>query len=287
MHFTYDGESFDKETLKQGDLLTKTPELNAILEQYHNYFSKDQYTHFLVLTQTCDLVFRKGDYKARYITLAAVRPLKDAIEKQLAGVENARTPDGRVYYSDKHKEKLTEFLRKHHNNNDPYHFFLKAAPDHGLTHDSCAFLQLSVPIKTIDHYKTCCAAKCLQLKEGFRAKLGFLVGDLYSRVGTEDYVPGALPEAALFDRYLGETLSKYVNMVPGKKFSKFQQYAKEGKTFDEIDARITEEVKQSREQKLNSLVTLVKTVIAVTPEQESQLKNSFAQNPTLRSYIEK
>lgn len=288
MHFTYDGESFDKTILKQGDLLTKTPELNAILEKYHNYFSKDQYTHFLVLTQTCDLILRKGgDYKARYITLAAVRPLEDAIEKQLAGAEGAQTPDGRVYFSDRHREKLTEFLRKLHNNNDPHHFFLKAAPDHGLTNDSCSFLQLSVPIKTIDHYKTCCAAKCLQLNEGFRAKLGFLVGDLYSRVGTEDYVPGALPDSVTFDKYLIDTLSKYVNMVPGKKFSKFQQYAKEGKTFEEIDAKVTEEIKQSREQKLNSLVKLVKTVVTVTPEQESQLKNSLAQNATLKSYIEK
>jgi len=33
----------------------------------------------------------------------------------------------------------------------------------------------------------------MQKGSSFRAKLGWMVGNLYSRVGTEDYVPGALP----------------------------------------------------------------------------------------------
>ena len=76
-------------------------------------------------------------------------------------------------------------------------------------------------------------------------------------------------------------------MVPGKRFSKFQRYAKEGKSFVEIDAKITEENKQSRESKLRSLVNLVKTVVPVAPDQETQLENSFAQNAVLRDYLEK
>lgn len=286
MHFTY-GEGCDKSTLKQGDILKKTPELKSVLTEYHSYFSKDQYTHFLVLTQTCDLVPRKGDYKARYITIAAIRPLKDAIAKQLIGLQTAQIQNGGIYYSDSNRQKLIEFLRKLHNNNDSDHFFLKASADNELTNDSCAFLQLSVPIKTKDHFKTCCEAKCLELKDGFRAKLGFLVGDLYSRVGTEDYVPTAIPDVRAFDKYLEETLSMYVQMVPGAMFSKFQEHAQAGFTFADIQQKIVEEKKQSKENRLNGIVGLIKKVVEVSPEQETMLRNAFAQDPTLKSYIEK
>lgn len=286
MHFTY-GEGCDKNALKQGDVLKKTPALNKVLMEYHSYFSKDQYTHFLVLTQTCDLVPRKGEYKARYITIAAVRPLKDAIDKQLIGLQTAQVKDGDLFYSDSNRQRLIEFLRKLHNNNDSDHFFLKAAPEHGLTNDSCAFLQLSVPIKTTEHYKTCSEAKCLELKDGFRAKLGFLVGDLYSRVGTEDYVPTAIPDFRTFDRYLDETLKGYVKMVPGAIFPKFQKYTQDGLTFKEIESKIVEEQKQSKESRLNGIVSLIKKVAPLSAEQETMLRNTFAQDPTLKSYIEK
>lgn len=286
MHFTY-GEVCDNNTLKQGDILKKTPELNNVLEEYHSYFSKDQYTHFLVLTQTCDLVLRKGDYKARYITIAAIRSLKDTIAKQLVGLQTAQVQSADLYYSDSHRQKLIEFLRKLHNNNDTDHFFLKASPKHGLTNDSCAFLQLSVPIKTLEHYKTCCEAKCLELKDGFRAKLGYLVGDLYSRVGTDDYMPTAIPDLPAFDAHLENTLSAYVKMVPGVKFSKFQQYAQAGLALEDINRKIVEENKQSKDNRLNGIVRLIKKVVEVSPEQEAMLRNSFAQDPTLKSFIEK
>lgn len=287
MHFTY-GDVCDKNTLKQGDILKKTPELNNVLAEYHSYFSKDQYTHFLVLTQTCDLVLRKGGYKARYLTIAAIRSLKDTIDKQLIGLPTAQVHgDDLYYYSDSNRQKLMDFLRKLHNNNDSDHFFLKASPADGLTADSCAFLQLSVPIKTMDHYKTCGEAKCLELTDGFRAKLGFLVGDLYSRVGTQDYVPGAISSADSFESYLTNTLSTYVQMVPGDKFSKFQQYAKEGLALKDIDQKIIEGKKESKERRLNGIVKLINKVVKVSPEQEAGLRNTFAQDPTLKNFIEK
>ena len=45
--------------------------------------------------------------------------------------------------------------------------------DHGTTSDSC--------------YDACLEARVLALSEEFRAKLGWLVGHIYSRVGTQDW----------------------------------------------------------------------------------------------------
>ena len=39
------------------------------------------------------------------------------------------------------------------------------------------------------HYETLFSARALQLTDSFQHKLGYLVGNLYSRIGTEDWVP--------------------------------------------------------------------------------------------------
>jgi hypothetical protein len=56
-----------------------------------------------------------------------------------------------------------------------------------LPGDCCAILNLSIAIKTPEHYDKCLEAKILELESSFQAKLGWLVGQLYSRVGTQDW----------------------------------------------------------------------------------------------------
>ena len=70
-HFTYEPP---KDDLRQGDLLEKTEALEELLEEVHPYYLKDTYTHFLIITQSCDLVRRNGNPpKSRYVTIAGVR----------------------------------------------------------------------------------------------------------------------------------------------------------------------------------------------------------------------
>lgn len=73
------------DALYQGDVLTKSPELAAALTQAHSYYAEaPDYTHFMVLTQSCDLVRRgRQPPRARYITLAAGRPLCVYITRML------------------------------------------------------------------------------------------------------------------------------------------------------------------------------------------------------------
>ena len=72
IHFTYKQEA-DFASLCQGDVLAVTEELKSILEEVHPYFLNEQYKYFMVLSQSCDLVRRKGKAcKTPYITLAAI-----------------------------------------------------------------------------------------------------------------------------------------------------------------------------------------------------------------------
>lgn len=189
-HFTY-SESSDPQSLQQGDVLRKDDGILQILQDVHPHYLKPDYEYFIVLTQSCDLECRKGydPCKARYITLAAVRPLDLVIEREIDRLQ--QDPFLRVAGVCKRSSRTTlrDFLVRLHNNNEPRYFFLYEAADYGLPRSVCAFLHLSIAITSRDHYHTCLDSRILSLTEVFRAKLGWMVGNLYARVGTDDWVP--------------------------------------------------------------------------------------------------
>jgi hypothetical protein len=191
-HFTYRGAD-PEDDLLQGDLLDKTPELSEQLARIHpHYNEKTDYTHFLVLTQSCDLVRRDGregrTCKAKYISIAAVRPLVVTLEREIARYQDEFTRPAGVCDS-KSRQRVYEFLERLLNNNEGEYFYLEPEPAMGLVQASCAFLRLSVAFRAEEHYERLHAARRLSLDEVFQAKLGWLVGNMYSRVGTDDWVP--------------------------------------------------------------------------------------------------
>jgi len=88
--------------------------------------------------------------------------------------------------SEKGKDALLLFTDRLLDNNEPGYFYLHEDVSLGLSGHNCAFLALSVALRTC-HYDLCFRAKVAQLKEPFQAKLGWLTGNMYSRVGTEEW----------------------------------------------------------------------------------------------------
>ena len=188
------------QSLCQGDVLKKTPEVAELLRVVHPHYLGDTYTHFQVVTRTCDLVRRKRqEPKARYITLAAVRPFHLAVERELAkhqdkfGRAGAMAPKGV-------RGRLHGFIRSVMNNDRSDYFFLPADAAAGIVEDSAAFLPLTIAIRRKEHYEKCLKARVLSLREIFQAKLGSLLGEHYSRVGTPDYVGEAITPSECKDK---------------------------------------------------------------------------------------
>ena len=184
-HFTY--ENPDKDLLCQGDVLKRTPRLQSVLAECHSYYADHRsYRHFLVLTQSCDL-YRREDSPpaARYITLAAVRPVKDAI-LQAARSHQVWWQEPEKVLGSRAFDQMTLFLESLFNNNVPNYFYVHEDISLGISDPHCAFLALSIPLK-IEHYDLCLEAKIAQIKEPFQAKLGWLLGNMYNRVGTEEW----------------------------------------------------------------------------------------------------
>jgi hypothetical protein len=176
----------DKSNLRQGDLLLKDSSVVEMLDQAHSYYAEAaDYTHFMVLTQSCDLVKRPKKPKASYITLAAVRPFTRILEKQLVAYR-FKELGLEVEVCDKSKEVAAQqFLERMLHNTEPGFFFLRKGSHRALTEDLCVFLALSVALR-VEHYDVCLNAKIAQLQDIFAAKVGWATGNLYSRVGTPD-----------------------------------------------------------------------------------------------------
>lgn len=188
-HFTYKSiEDTDKESLCQGDVLELTDELKCALSKIHPYFNNGNYPYFIVITQSCDLVKRDGkNCKSPYITLAAVRTLDDFYKKELKRNNDYLCVSKISLLSSKKENKYYQLTERLYNNTEPDYFFLFKDEEHSLNDSMVAYLKVSIALKSELHYESCLKAKILELTDEYKAKLGWLVGNIYSRVGTTDW----------------------------------------------------------------------------------------------------
>jgi len=177
--------------LCQGDILEPGEALQPVLEEVHPHFLDSKYTFFLILTQSCDLVRRQDVCKSQYINLAVVRPLEDILltllDKSCEKLR-LRTPSPRGFYTAKSKYQARALLKRILNQNEEAMglFYLHPDTTAKIAEYSVALLQVGIALRAKEHYRTCLAARCGRLTPMFRDRLGWLVGNLYSRVATED-----------------------------------------------------------------------------------------------------
>ncbi|MBS0165520.1 MAG: hypothetical protein JSR29_05545 [Nitrospira sp.] len=274
--------------LQQGDILAKTPELISVIEQVHPYYKNSTYTHFIVLTQSCDLVRRDGtNPKSHYLTLAAIRPLTIVIERELQKYQSDLARKAMVC-KDSLRERLNHFVEQLLNNNSGEFFYLHPQPDLGFSEPSCAFLRLSVSIKSSMHYQTCYNARLLSLDQIFQSKLGWLVGNMYSRVGTDDWVPKEATEAQ-FSQKVKDVLEGHCDFVDAKKLKAAENLSTPElleKTKHELREFIQNtKVPQRREEILRAVEEVVTGMGKIaTPDEAKQLKLRLSNHPKFKEF---
>lgn len=196
MHWTY-RRAPKRSDLEQGDILLPTPELRTVFREVHRHFDDPKYLGFVVTSQTCDLV-RRGKSKAcetPYISVAVIRPLNQVI---LDLIDQVCSPIGPGIYRDSERARAKELLYRVFNQNEWKLGIFYLHPDADLTvrgeevgpsgfgDNAVCLLRVSVALRRV-HYKVLCAARCGRLKPEFSNKLGWMVGNLYSRVATPDW----------------------------------------------------------------------------------------------------
>ena len=199
---------------------------------HQHYATNPAYTHFLVLTQSCDLAVRQGQkFRAPYVTICAAKPLSAYLDKKLAQVFAERDPI-RVGRSAMYKSAESVIKRLISNTSDEV-FFLDALVAPSVNEPLCAFLQLSIALKA-EHYDALLRAKQAEMTDIFSAKIGWMTGNLYSRVGTPDLYETNPAIAEAYERQLVESLlERDTEWLDNRQIS---QYRKEYKTSFEAKA---------------------------------------------------
>jgi hypothetical protein len=191
VHFTY-GRFGDEDDIAQGDILQSTQELRRVFEEVHPHFLHEKYAGFLVLTQTCDLVRRDaGRCKSRYINLAVIRPLQQILRVLFERVCTPVKVAGRVVpglFVRDERSKADQLLDRIFNQNEQALGLFYLHPDVGvrIPVPSVALLQVSIAVRAEEHYQTLVESRTGRLRPEFQSKLGWLIGNLFARVATED-----------------------------------------------------------------------------------------------------
>jgi len=184
-HFVYD--DVDTTQIRQGDVLKRTDALEDLLKSFHPHYAENaEYKFFSVLTQSCDLVRRGGKPpKAPYITIAAARTLEDTLLREAAKTQDDWQKEEKVIGSREYN-RLLMFVQRLLDNNEPGYFYLHVDQSVGIHRSCCVVLPLSVSVR-VQHYDLLLESKIAQIKDSFQAKMGWLLGNMYGRVGTTEW----------------------------------------------------------------------------------------------------
>lgn len=265
MHFTYDTPN--RTTLAQGDIIRRTSKVDELLQEVHpHYHRAADYKYLSILTQSCDLVKSAERRPTRYISLAAVRPLDSVLRREVESLQYDEVERKLGFCNQARQEKLVQFMQRLLNNNEPRYFYYHREPNHSFDDDCCAFLQLSVAVKAELHYDTLLEAKLLQLKEAFQHKLGNLVGTMYSRVGTEDWLPHqcnrerweALTRQPLQDEKLVLWLERDIHDKVLRELKKLPEESWTDEQFEMAVTKFSKDKEQRRREMLETIAASLK-----------------------------
>lgn len=287
-HFTYVTSS---QSLCQGDVIEKNEEIKQIMADVHPHYVKDDYRYFIVLTQSCDLVQRKQNAtcKSPYITLAAVRPLDVFLKKEFLQFQQNAFEQTASIINKNSKYKCSQIVEKLLNNNLPDYFYLHEDSSLGFSESCVAFLKLSISIKSSLHYEKCFKAKCLELSDDFKAKLGWNVGQMYSRVGTKDWIPTVVSNKRLFEEAVDSILNLHYKWIDDNKINQYiknkYQYDNEEDIIRTIESLKCEDVKEIIAKRIFDLAK--EGNLLSDEEIISKLISRIISDPVISNYIKK
>jgi hypothetical protein len=178
--------------LCQGDVVKVQGELLEIFQKFypaldHRADRNDQFA--LILTQSCDLVRRRGSESkpsCNHINVCIVRTLSSHIKREVKtlnkqGLEwNNHQVLPKLAF-DGLKDRLAKLIN---NSESKEHFFLPKCEC--FPEDMLAILPLSFSFRASEHYKKFIENRVVSLKPEFCAKIGMLISRYYGRVATMD-----------------------------------------------------------------------------------------------------
>ncbi len=276
VHWTYRQEM--PKVLSQGDVLSVSKVKEEVGESFSAVHPNLFDAPFLLLcTQSCDI----ANNKARVLSLAPCTPIEDWLFDHIAGPLNdspKRTMAEFGYASTKAREKAYEWLRRLINNDQPDLFFLFEDPAIGLQESVAADLRKKTYLALGDKDKllTCRVAS---LNDEFRARLAWMLGEMYARVGTRDWPK---PELKSMTESL---LSNNFKFLTPREYDGIEKAVEQGKV------RCADDIKALKEQRKipsdaevarNRAQEALLAVESLTPDQRKECVTVLSNSNLLR-----
>lgn len=255
-HWTY-ADLQESSDLQQGDILSPSLELRSVFNEVHPHFSDNKYLAFMIITQSCDLVRRDGECSAKYINVAVVRSLSQVLPSL---IETVCPSLSSLVYSEDHRNRVCDLMARIFNQNEQKHglFYLYPDGDIGIGEGAVAFLRVSVAFRH-QHYELMRKSRSGRLQEPFAHKLGWLVGNLYSRVGTQDWDKKQLKD--LVDEYIGDGndlgirwIDRYIARQLEKEIERDAALTRE-----EVLDRASKGIKRPKDLGIDRIVAMIKS----------------------------
>jgi len=294
-HWTYRHVA-DKEELAQGDIIQPNAEIRGILGEAHKHFCDPKYSAFIVITQTCDLVRRDGEpCKSRYINIAVVRQLEDVLlsllDTECVRVKIANEILRGVYHENSlstAERLLTRILNQ--NEHGLGLFYLHPDADIGIAVPSVALLQVNIALRKT-HYDILLRNRSGGLNSAFQSRLGWIVGNLYSRVATPDWPEEKRSEIIKdiltpSDPVEGSPIWIHKDIVAEAKKNKVQVLAR---PIEDIIKEIKGiKLKSKKDRVIDCVMTVLEEVLPPTTSgQYNVFRQHLVNDPTLAGFFKK
>lgn len=268
----------NRTSLSQGDILDKTGGLKDAIREAHPFYAKKaDYTHFMVLTQSCDLVRRPKDCNARYITICAMRPLSTFTEQQIAPLcFNSLHNEQDIKLVNKSLQKnIEQKLERLLNNTEPGYFFIRAGSHPRLQDDTVAYLRLSIALN-VKHYDVCFNAKIAELEDAFQAKVGWLVGNEYSRVGTKDITDMGVDPDVYKSEFIDDVLGKTAQFLTNSEYGRLRKAVKDQEKVDLFE--YLKKLERDDDHIAGTLADEIIKTLELAPEHKKKIRNTILSN---------
>lgn len=271
--------------LNQGDLIQLTNDIKGLIES-NEIKINPKAKYLIILTHTCDIVHDKS----KYITFTPVIFLEDFIQELIEESMKKEIERKGQVLSIKKKLTICDKILRLANNNLSEYFFLIMNTGREINNHLVALLKESFSInsKSIDHsILKDKDAKVAELNENFRAKLGWLIGDMYARVATKDYIPEAISKED-FVKEVDQTLEKSVLWIEGKKID-----SGERKLREDIDSLDQDNIREylnnihipSNEEKIKNLILEKLSTTSLSTDEVIKITEIIVKSTTLQSVI--
>ena len=238
---------------------------------------------------------RRNRFNAPYITIAAAKPFKNTIGDFFAG--NSKSVEGAEfsYHLGSLMGRAKQLVERHINNTEPEFFFLPSSGHPNIPEDLVVFLRLTIALRK-EHYDTLAQAKIAELADIFQAKLGWLKGNIYSRVATPDIeerdVNAAEIKKEFYEKYVPKDdlvwLSGLQSRLLRKIVKERRRDSKRDLSWDEVLEIIENEVPEDTQIIAANIVERLKKnklIDAGDDDAAEQFARVIANEPTFKSLV--